>query len=125
MKKDFDVQLSEILGDYEKDLTEQLNELTETTSDALKRKLGQTAPVGYRKKLKKSFRVSKEKGSGIAYRNVKAIVYSTEYRLLHLVENGHVKKNGGRTRASHFVAKAVDEIIPKYEKGAEEVVKKY
>lgn len=120
MKKDFDAQLSEILGDYKKNLAEKLHALTTTTADELKRKLGQTAPVGYRKKLKKSFRISKSK-IGLS---AKEVVHSTEYRLLHLVENGHVKRNGGRTRASHFVAKAVDEVTPKYQKAVEEVVKK-
>lgn len=57
MRRDFDEQLSDILGDYTSNLTQKLNILTETTAKELKAELSRTAPVGKRtkNKLKNSF----------------------------------------------------------------------
>lgn len=123
MRRDFDEQLSDILEDYTSNLTQKLNSLTATTAKELKAELSRTAPVGKRKKnkLKNSFLVTTEKLAGM---NIKATVHSSEYRLLHLVENGHLKRNGqGKTRASHFIAKATDKIIPEYETNVERAVR--
>lgn len=120
MKKEFDEQLLDILGDFSTNLTAKLNTLTEKTAGELKKELGDTAPQGQRKKLCKSFVITKERLAGLS---VKATVHSTEYRLLHLVENGHLTMDGkSRTRASHFIQKATDKIIPQYENAVERAV---
>lgn len=119
--KDFDKQLEEILADeYGDNLTSKLNALTEKTANELKKEFSATAPEGKRRKLKKSFLITKEKLAGLS---IKATVHSSEYRLLHLVENGHVTRNGStRSRASHFMQKATDKILPQYESAIERTV---
>ena len=117
---ELDSAISAVLSDYMESTTAKINSLTSVSSEKLRKKFSETAPVGHRKKLKKSFRVDKRKIGGISEVHT---VYSTEYRLLHLVENGHLTRNGTtRTKAAGFVKKAVDEIIPEYEKAVEKAV---
>lgn len=112
--------LSRILNDYTQTVTDKVNNVTDKTAKALKKEIAATSPVGYRGKLKKSWRIKKEKVGGIDLRET---IHSTEYRLVHLVEKGHVTKHGtSRARAYHFMAKAVDKIIPDYEKAVEEAI---
>lgn len=48
-------------------------------------------------------------------------VKAPEYRLSHLLENGHVTRNGGRTRAFHFIRNASEPILEAFVKSCEEV----
>ena len=50
-------------------------------------------------------------------------VKEPEYRLSHLLEYGHAKKNGGRTTAFGFIKKASEPIINAYVKFVEEAIK--
>ena len=51
-------------------------------------------------------------------------VYSpTQYQLAHLLEHGHAKKGGGRTRAFPHIAPAEQEGIQMLEKEIDEAVK--
>ena len=42
------------------------------------------------------------------------------HRLTHLLVDGHETRNGGRTRADPFLANALDDVLPDYEKAVEE-----
>lgn len=70
----------------------------------------------------------------------KAITYTTEtnratgdtefvwgakaphYRLTHLLVHGHAKQNGGRVPRDPFLANALDEVLPEYEREVEEAL---
>lgn len=54
-------------------------------------------------KYAKSWRVKTKEFSSS---NVAATVYSTQYSLAHLLEKGHAKRGGGRTRAFPHIAPA-------------------
>lgn len=45
------------------------------------------------------------------------------HRLTHLLVHGHATKDGGRTKADPFLQKALDRVLPEYEKAVEEAVK--
>ena len=80
-----------------------------------------TAPVGHRHK---HYRDSiKSKG----HKSTRVTTYTwyvdgPDYRLSHLLENGHATRNGGRTKATHFIKKASDPILEQYVKDIEEIL---
>jgi Bacteriophage protein of unknown function (DUF646). len=88
-------------------VTDDLKECVKDAADEVKSEIKDTAPV-LTGKYKKSWGIvkSKEDKDGIIL-----IVRSKDrYRLTHLLENGHVKRGGGRVRA-------IPHIGPAEEKG--------
>lgn len=103
--------ISYILNDYSTDLREVVNQTTEQTANELKKAIAADAPVESGKQ-KKSWRVAKEKVAGL---DLVAVVHSTDYRKVHLLEFGHVTRNGtSRTKAIGYVSKNEEAIVSKY-----------
>lgn len=50
-------------------------------------------------------------------------VKGSEYRLSHLLERGHLTRNGGRTKAFHFIQNASEPIIEDYIRKIEDAIK--
>lgn len=82
-----------------------------------------TAPVGKSQKHYRDSIASKKLTEN--YRSISYLWYvkGSDYRLSHLLEKGHALRNGGRSKAFHFIEKATDSAIESYEKGVEEVIK--
>lgn len=51
-------------------------------------------------------------------------VKNPEYRLTHLIKNGHAKRNGGRTKAQDFITPNYDKLDKNFEEGIKEVIKR-
>lgn len=82
-----------------------------------------TAPVGkrdkhYRDSIKS--RKTRENDRTVEYT---WYVEGPDYRLSHLLENGHALRNGGRVEGTHFIKNASDPILESYIKAVEEVIK--
>ena len=93
-----------------------------SASDLVKR-TKETAPVGNRSKHYRdqiASRKLEESERSITYQ---WYVKGSDYRLSHLLENGHATRNGGRVEGTHFISKASDPILQKYEQAVEEVIK--
>lgn len=107
---------------YHRDVTEKIDRLSEQAAKDLVSKTKATAPVGERGSFRKNIaskRIEKtDRGSKYAW-----YVKAPDYRLTHLLVHGHAKKNGGRTKANPFLHKAVDEVLPSYERSVEEAIK--
>lgn len=116
--------IAEELGIYHEEVEERLRDATRESMTKLVKKTKATAPKGkrgnFRKNIAGDFSQLK-KGN----RNIKATWYvkAPDYRLTHLLVHGHETKDGGRTRADPFLANALDEVLPEYEKAVEEAVK--
>ena len=70
-------------------------------ADDVKDEIQTHAPVDTGK-YKKSWKITED---GKSSKGVKYTVHAGEYRLTHLLENGHAKRGGGRTRAFPHISK--------------------
>lgn len=51
-------------------------------------------------------------------------VKSPEYRLTHLIKNGHATRNGGRTKAKDFITSNYEKLEKEFQEGIEGVIKR-
>ena len=114
--------ISKELTIWDKEINEKIDDLAKQSMKQLVADTKATAPVGKRKKHYKDS--IKSKGQKTA----RATTYTwyvdgPDYRLSHLLENGHALRNGGRVEGTHFIKKATDPILDKYVKAVEEVLK--
>lgn len=115
-----DEALDDVLTNYATDLREAINADTEAAAQKLRKAIQAEAPVKTGKQ-KKSWRIAKEYLGGV---DLKTVVHSTDYRKVHLLENGHVTRNGvTRTRATYYVSSNADRIIKEYEEQVAETIK--
>lgn len=104
--------ISDIMNDYSTSVRETVNTEIDKAAKSLKKSISADAPVGQTKKQKKSWKVTKEKLAG---GEIKAIVHSTDYRKVHLLENGHVTRNGvTRTKPIHYVSKNEQKLVEEF-----------
>lgn len=115
-----DEAIADILEDYSTAITNTVNEQTEKSADRLKKDVAADSPVKTGKQ-KKSWRVTKEKVAGL---DLKAIVHSTDYRKVHLLENGHLTRDGvTRTKPIRYVSTNEEKIIKQYEQAVATAIK--
>lgn len=105
--------INEILKDYTQDVEEAADASIEETAKDAQKELKTAGTFGGTGKFKKSWRVKIEKKRI----STEATVYNAKPGLTHLLEFGHAKANGGRTRAFDFIA-------PVNEKVQTDVIKK-
>lgn len=117
---DFDEALANVLNDYATDLRAAINADTEAAAQKLRKAIQAEAPVKSGKQ-KKSWRITKEYLGGV---DLKTVVHSTDYRKVHLLENGHLTRNGKtRTRATHYVSSNAERIMKEYEEQLAETIR--
>ena len=117
---ELDEALSDVLTNYATDLREAINADTEAAAQRLKKAISADAPVKSGKQ-KRSWRIAKEYLGGV---DLKTVVHSTDYRKVHLLENGHVTRNGTtRTKPTYYVSSNAERIIKEYEEQVAETIK--
>ena len=114
--------VAEYLRGWDREVTEAIDEKAKKSTQELVTKTKATAPVGrrqkhYRDSISMMQRKSSRMNTYIWY------VKGSDYRLSHLLENGHATRNGGRVAGTHFIKNAADPILAKYVKEVEEVLK--
>ena len=82
-----------------------------------------TAPVGNRQKHYRDSIKSKKVSESAREISYLWYVDGSDYRLSHLLEDGHALRNGGRTEGTHFIEKATDPIIEEYLATVEDIIK--
>ena len=80
-----------------------------------------TAPVGRRSKHYKDSIMGKKTSENDRSVSYTWYVNGPDYRLSHLLENGHALRTGGRVEGTHFIKNASDPILEQYLKAIEEV----
>lgn len=111
------------LTTYSKEVTDRVNECGRVAIKELVKKTKAKAPKGIRGSFKKNI-ASKEVDAGHGMKAFIWHVKGPDSRLTHLLVHGHATKDGGRTKADPFLANALDEVLPEFEKNIEEAVQK-
>lgn len=111
--RELELAVSNILKDFSEDVVRITKEDVDTVTDMALQEVKAHAPVRTGK-YKRSLKSRTEYESATEKRNV---IYSQGHgSLTHLLEAGHAKRNGGRTRAfPHFAygQKVIEEELPK------------
>ena len=116
---DLGAAINEQLTLYHADVIERVNAAGEKAIKALVKKTKATAPKqsgDYRKAITSVATEHKATGDKEYTWGAKA----PHYRLTHLLVKGHAKQNGGRVDGDPFLENALAEVLPEYEKDAEE-----
>lgn len=107
------------LENYQKLTNEQIKETVREVGKATKKRIAETAPKKSKKYSKSwSVKVMKETSH-----SMNVVVHSrNKYQLIHLLEFGHAKRNGGRTKAYPHIAQAEQEAVESFEHKVKEII---
>lgn len=108
---------------YSEDIIVGIKKEAKKSMDQLVKDTKATAPVGHRTKHYRDSIKGKKTAEDSRSVNYTWYVDGSDYRLSHLLENGHAKRNGGRVPGTHFIKKASDPILQSYIEAVEEVIK--
>lgn len=125
MSKNSLLDINEILNDYSHDIQDAITEEAIRIAKDGQNKLKKTSPINkkstsHKGRYAKGWRVKTEKGRGF----VNCTIYNaTDYQLTHLLENGHLTRNGKKTTPIKHIEPVHDECCDEFEKGVENIVK--
>ena len=108
---------------YSENVRDSLTKEAKESMDRLVKKTKETAPVGHRQKHYRDSITSKKTHEDKKGATYTWYVKGSDYRLSHLLENGHALRNGERTTGTHFIQKASEPILADFERKVEEAIK--
>lgn len=114
--------IAEALGIYHQDVIDQVNAAGERAAKDLVNRTKKTVPKrtgAFRKAITYTEDTNRATGDKTFTWGAKA----PKHRLTHLLVNGHVKKDGKRVDGDPFLANALDQVLPNYEREVEEALK--
>lgn len=111
-------EITKALSEYTDEVKIGIEVASEETADEAINTLKANSPEGKRGKYSKGWRKKQTKNGYIIYN-------STNAGLTHLLEKGHAKRNGGRTKAQAHIEPAEQNAIKNFEKKIERVIKKW
>lgn len=120
---DLNEAISKELTLYSKSVIDGVKKEAKKHMDQLVKDTKATAPVGKRTKHYRDSIKSKKTEENDRSVSYTWYVEGSDYRLSHLLENGHALRDGGRTEGTHFIKNATDPILDRYIEAVEEVIK--
>ena len=106
---------------YGENIIDGVKKQAKKSMDQLVKDTKATAPVGRRSKHYKDSIKGKKTSENDRSVSYTWYVDGPDYRLSHLLENGHALRTGGRVEGTHFIKNASDPILEQYLKAIEEV----
>lgn len=116
------LDIKDILNDYSLDIQESIQEEAEKVAKKGVAELKETSPKRklHGGKYAKGWRVKTNKGRGY----IDCTIHnSTNYQLTHLLEKGHLNRDGSKTKAFVHIAPVEQKCIKEYEKNVETIIK--
>lgn len=105
-----DEMIGSVLESYADEVMNAVNQTTDQAAKELRSAIAKDAPVETGKQ-KRSWKITKER-KGLENMT---IVHSTDYRKVHLLENGHLTRDGvTRTKALNYVGKNADKVLSEF-----------
>lgn len=112
--------IHKLLIDYTEEVSKGIEEAAISLGDEAVSVLKDSSPID-KGKYRKSWKNKVLRGTG--YINV--TVYNAKYyRLTHLLEYGHAKRNGGRTKAFNHIKPVEKMVSEKFVESVEEIIRK-
>ena len=119
---DLSTALAEQLTLYHEDVVEELNAAGEKAVKKLVSLTKKTAPKRSGN-FSKSITYTAEDEQATGNKTYTWGAKAPHHRLVHLLVHGHQKADGGRVDGDPFLSKALDVVLPEYEKDVEEALK--
>lgn len=113
--------VNEYLAEYGDQATEAIEEASKATAKEVVKELRKGGGYNGGEKFNKGW-TSKTEASRLG--SSTTVYNSTQPGLAHLLEFGHAKRNGGRTRAFNFIAPVSDSVEKKFEAAFEKALNK-
>lgn len=107
-------EIAKALSEYSEELENEVDEIGKEVADEAVDELKQTSPKRYGKYAKSWKAKRNKKGSYVIYNG------PTTYRLTHLLENSHLLRNGGRSKAQPHIKPVEEKVIENFEKRIKE-----
>lgn len=120
---DLNKAIRDALEDYNDSVVTGLKKNTKKAMKDLVDNTKATAPVGERSQHYRDSIASKTVSESQYGVTKLWYVKGSDYRLSHLLNNGHALRDGGRYPGTNFIGNAVDRILPWYLNAIEEVCK--
>lgn len=116
------LDVKDLLNEYSDDIQEGIENIASSTAQQVRNDLRNTRGTYKIRtgKYNKGWQINTKKGRGVVNHTV---WNATDWQLTHLLENGHITRNGGRTRSFVHIRPVEEKYVLKYQQDVERLIK--